>query len=196
MAPPMIRQWFHHALLGHQPNLGTGNWTHYAARPQARKALPSTCSLFFSIVFQSLAEALYSVMAWTHLVRFESKGKTYYGDAIFPDGSDPTDVVSIATGGQLRARILHGDPLSTDSTSTDDIVAVEKLVAPLTRAQVPIIRCIGLNYMKHSTFVAKGPAEKKSWLRADFAICSSGGWSYTTAVSLFVHQASNVVGSV
>lgn len=103
-------------------------------------------------------------MGWTHLIRFESEGKTYYGDAVFPDGSDPTDVASIATAGKLKARILHGDPLSTDSTTTDDIVAVEKLVAPLTRAQVPIIRCIGLNYMKHSTFAAMGLAQKKSWL--------------------------------
>jgi hypothetical protein len=132
-------------------------------------------------------------MTWTHLIRFESEGKIYYGDAIFPDGSDPTDVVLIATAGQLKARVVANDPFSGDSSQPEKIVPVEKLLSPLTRAQVPIIRCIGLNYMKHSTFYAARPV--KMGFPFNSVIYSSGRRSYTTSISIFIHQAINVTGS-
>lgn len=89
---------------------------------------------------------------WTHLIRFESNGSVHYGDAVFPPDTKPDDVVSIAESGQLRAKVVEGDPLSHQATVTDKEVSVEKLLGPLTRDQVPIIRCIGLNYMKHSMY--------------------------------------------
>jgi hypothetical protein len=103
------------------------------------------------IAFGPQQRAQHSIdMSWKHLIRFKGNGRTSYGDAIFPDGSDPTEVVAIATAGQLKARVIAGDPLSADATTTDEIAQVDKLLPPLERAQVPIIRCIGLNYMKHS----------------------------------------------
>jgi hypothetical protein len=93
----------------------------------------------------------YSIgMSWKHLIRFKNKGQTSYGDAIFPEGSDTTDVVYSSMAGQLKARIILGDPLSAGSCVTDTIAQVDVLLTPLERAQVPIIRCIGLNYVKHS----------------------------------------------
>ncbi|EXJ56368.1 uncharacterized protein A1O5_12635 [Cladophialophora psammophila CBS 110553] len=91
---------------------------------------------------------------WSHLIRFQSNNNIYYGDAIFPKGSDPTDVVSIAAAGKLQAHIIEGDgnPISIISPgvkATGKIAPVEKLLSPIIREQVPIIRCIGLNYMKH-----------------------------------------------
>jgi hypothetical protein len=95
---------------------------------------------------------------WSHLIRFQSNGETHYGDAVFPEGSDPTDVASIAEAGRLQARIIGGDgnPISISDPAvkvTDKTVPVQKLLSPLTREQVPIIRCIGLNYMKHSEWL-------------------------------------------
>lgn len=94
--------------------------------------------------------------SWTHLVRFQSGDGVYYGDAIFPDGADPTDIVQIAEAGKLTARIIEADssPISITSAVkvTEKIVPVSKLLSPVTRDQVPIIRCIGLNYIKHSEF--------------------------------------------
>ncbi|KIW94086.1 uncharacterized protein Z519_05402 [Cladophialophora bantiana CBS 173.52] len=91
---------------------------------------------------------------WTHLNRFQSHNNVYYGDAIFPKGSDPTDVVSIAAAGKLHAHIIEGDgnPISITSPGvkgTGKIAPVEKVLSPIIREQVPIIRCIGLNDMKH-----------------------------------------------
>lgn len=90
-------------------------------------------------------------MSWTHLIRFESEGKVHYGDAILPDDTDSTDIAQIAEKGKLKAAVIEGDVLSDAYKITEQILDVTKLLSPLTRAQVPIIRCIGLNYMKHST---------------------------------------------
>ena len=89
-------------------------------------------------------------MSWTHLIRFESQGRICYGDAIFPEGADPTDVAKIAHDGKLKAAAIEGDVLSNKYKVTSEVLEVTKLLSPLTRTQVPIIRCIGLNYMKHS----------------------------------------------
>ncbi|KAL6250170.1 hypothetical protein RBB50_002471 [Rhinocladiella similis] len=87
---------------------------------------------------------------WSHLIRFESDGKTYYGDAIFPPSSNTDDVVRIASEGNLKASIIKGDPLSMGYSMESDEIKVEKLLSPLSQEQVPIIRCVGLNYLKHS----------------------------------------------
>ena len=95
---------------------------------------------------------------WSHLIRFKSGKHVFYGDAVFPHGADPTDVVSIAQEGGLQAVVISGDgdPVSIASSAkrTGTVLPVEQLLSPLTKEQVPIIRCIGLNYMKHSTFIA------------------------------------------
>ena len=89
-------------------------------------------------------------MSWTHLIRFENNEKVYYGDAIFPEGTDPTDIAKIAGDGHLKATVVEGDVLADTHKVTSQILEVTKLLSPLTRAQVPMIRCIGLNYIKHS----------------------------------------------
>jgi hypothetical protein len=101
--------------------------------------------------------------AWSHLIRFQNGHNIYCGDAVFPEGTDPTDVVSIAKSGRLKARVIEGEdnPVSLESTArlTDSVLPVQKLLSPLTRDQVPIIRCIGLNYVEHST----SPMCPKAW---------------------------------
>jgi hypothetical protein len=89
-------------------------------------------------------------MTWTHLIRFESQGQIHYGDAVFPEGTDPGDIAKIAKDGKLKATLIEGDVFSPEVKASGRTLQVEKLLNPLTRQQVPIIRCIGLNYMKHS----------------------------------------------
>ncbi|KAK5203084.1 hypothetical protein LTR96_011081 [Exophiala xenobiotica] len=88
-------------------------------------------------------------MSWTHLIRFENNAKVYNGDAIFPDGTSPDDVAKLAKDGKLKTTVIDGDVLSDTYKITSQELEVTKLLSPLTRTQVPIIRCIGLNYMKH-----------------------------------------------
>lgn len=87
---------------------------------------------------------------WTRLVRFEAaNGKVYNGEPIV---SDKDDIGKLAKAGTLKAKIITGDDIYSDNAKvTDEVVDVKTLLGPLTVEQVPIIRCVGLNYMKHST---------------------------------------------
>ncbi|KAM6479555.1 hypothetical protein HDV62DRAFT_382194 [Trichoderma sp. SZMC 28011] len=86
---------------------------------------------------------------WSHLIRFEKNGTIYYGNAVFAPGQVPGQITQLAKSGELQAQIIKGDPLSPDATLTTEYLQVEKLLCPLTHDQVPIIRCVGLNYMQH-----------------------------------------------
>jgi hypothetical protein len=104
--------------------------------------------LYCKYLLKNLAVRM--ALSWSHLIRFVSNGSVYYGDAVFPAATNPHDVASISQQGKLRARIIYNDPLSAEMVLSDKELPVDRLLSPLTRAQVPIIRCIGLNYMKHS----------------------------------------------
>jgi hypothetical protein len=53
----------------------------------------------------------------------------------------------------LQVKVLQGDhPLSAIPTGQIEMVA--RLLGPLEPSNVPIIRCIGLNYKTHSTLQA------------------------------------------
>lgn len=92
---------------------------------------------------------------WQRLIRFEdANGEIHLGEPITT--SEDQDIG--LTEAKLKAKIIDlGQDLDIFSTSgtikvTDRIVDVKKLLGPLTRSEVPVIRCIGLNYAKHSTF--------------------------------------------
>jgi hypothetical protein len=121
-------------------------------------------------------------MSWTHLIRFEHNGEVYYGDAVFPDGSNPTNVVALASMGALKARIIEGGPFSDTPTNQENLVVMDKLLSPLTRTQVPIIRCIGLNYKKHSNLSLSSLGANK------LIRCSQRGRSNSTALSITFYQ--------
>lgn len=100
---------------------------------------------------------------WQRLIRFEdAKGNIHYGDAVLP--KDCNDAGKAASEGTLQARVLQlpqGHPLdslimSHDCQIDNSEVKVAKLLAPLAKEDVPIIRCIGLNYIKHSTNATVG----------------------------------------
>ena len=87
---------------------------------------------------------------WSRLIRFEHNGSVYFGNAVFAEGQNPDQVTELAASGKLEADVVKGDALSADAAVTNERVVVHKLLCPLTEDQVPIIRCVGLNYMKHS----------------------------------------------
>jgi hypothetical protein len=93
------------------------------------------------------------LVAWDRLVRYvpegAAEGTVRYGDPILADSE--VDMLSqLADEGKLRVKVLQGaSPL--DAKPTGKIDTVKKLLGPLESANVPIIRCIGLNYKTHST---------------------------------------------
>jgi hypothetical protein len=82
------------------------------------------------------------------LIRFLAKdGRTYYGDAILPNGV--TDVAKAQ-----KAKILKGDIFGKHDV-TDQIADVRLLLAPLALEDIKTVRCLGLNYEKHAKEVCK-----------------------------------------
>ena len=89
--------------------------------------------------------------SFRRLIRFVgADAQVHYGDPIV---SSVTDLNSQLEAGTLQAEELIGDTFSQLSPSGQTL-NVKQLLGPLTQdaksLHVPIIRCIGLNYMKHS----------------------------------------------
>lgn len=55
-----------------------------------------------------------------------------------------------ATG--LQAKVLQGDDIYDETGNTkitEEVVTVKKLLGPLSQTDVPVLRCVGLNYATH-----------------------------------------------
>jgi hypothetical protein len=93
-----------------------------------------------------------SMPSWDRLIRFVSTdGKTLRGEPILP--SPDFDVGTTTEETKLQAKVISvaNDDIFDEGTKvTDEIVTVKTLLGPVTTAEVPIIRCIGLNFIKHS----------------------------------------------
>ncbi|KAH7412956.1 hypothetical protein BKA64DRAFT_593455 [Cadophora sp. MPI-SDFR-AT-0126] len=93
-------------------------------------------------------------MPWTRLIRFVSNsGITTFGDPCIEKGED---LFTLLEKKELYAHRLDGsDPFAL--TNTGEKVLVERLLGVLTPGDVPIIKCIGLNYVKHITELGRKP---------------------------------------
>lgn len=93
-------------------------------------------------------------LPWRRLIRFiATDGRTLRGEPILP--TPTTDLGFITESDKLQARVIKGDDLydTTGKTRvTDEIVSVKTVLGPLAQADVPILRCVGLNYAKHGRF--------------------------------------------
>ena len=91
-------------------------------------------------------------VAWDRLIRFEATdGRTLRGQPILPTPDFDLGTTTEAT--QLKANIIKGDDIysvSGDTVVTDEVVTVKKLLGPLAADEIPILRCVGLNYATHS----------------------------------------------
>lgn len=89
------------------------------------------------------------ITAWDRLIRYVSKstGEVRYGEPVV-EGENP-DIDGLARSGGLKVKVLEGaSPFDAKPTGEDDEVA--ELLGPLALGDVPIIRCVGLNYKTHS----------------------------------------------
>lgn len=89
---------------------------------------------------------------WTRLIRFTTAdGRVLRGEPILP--SEEYDLGKVTEADQLKAKVIVGDdPFDTTGKTvvSDEVVTVKTLLGPLARDEVPILRCVGLNYAKHS----------------------------------------------
>ncbi|PNY24204.1 Fumarylacetoacetate hydrolase domain-containing protein 2 [Tolypocladium capitatum] len=85
---------------------------------------------------------------WTHLIRFisEEDGQIRLGEV---DSKTYPDVgLAIVNGERVAAKLIKGSIY--DGVVTDQTVHVARLLAPIGMEDVPIIRCLGLNYRDHA----------------------------------------------
>lgn len=88
-------------------------------------------------------------MSWSRLIRFVDKtGREKFGDACVAD--DKELAIRLASN-DLWATELQGSSVVGPFTMGEKVL-VKSLKPTLSPSEVPIIRCIGLNYMKHSEF--------------------------------------------
>lgn len=91
--------------------------------------------------------------AWKRLIRFEAvDGRILRGEPVLPMDKE-IDLGFVTEADQLQARILDGDDIydtSRKTVLTEQVVQVKRILSPLAQSDVPILRCIGLNYAKHS----------------------------------------------
>lgn len=81
------------------------------------------------------------------MIRFVSTdGNTTFGDALLDDASEIHQKIS---QNDLYAQELSGTS-PFDLKATGNKIQVKTLLPLLQPSDVPIIRCIGLNYTKHS----------------------------------------------
>jgi hypothetical protein len=89
---------------------------------------------------------------WNRLIRFiATDERLLRGEPILPSADFDVGTTTEETG--LKAKVIsvaNGDIFDPSTQLTDEVVTVKKLLGPVTTEEVPIIRCIGLNFIKHS----------------------------------------------
>lgn len=86
---------------------------------------------------------------WNRLIRFvAADSKIYFGEPVIADATVTVD--KLLENGALEAKVIKGDIFAEDAIISDEVVKVVQLLGPLTVEQVPIIKCVGLNYKTHS----------------------------------------------
>ncbi|KAF2179303.1 fumarylacetoacetate hydrolase domain-containing protein 2A [Zopfia rhizophila CBS 207.26] len=87
---------------------------------------------------------------WTHLIRFIAveDGLIHLGQV---DQTGEMMDVSLAVfeGKQIKARLVIGSLF--DGVVTGKVMTVSQLLSPMSMSEVPLIRCLGLNYHDHAT---------------------------------------------
>jgi hypothetical protein len=92
------------------------------------------------------------MVVWQRLIRFvATDGRILRGEPILPTTN--FDLGNTTAETKLQAKVIVGADIydTTGKTKvTDEIVTVKELLGPLAQEDVPILRCVGLNYAKHS----------------------------------------------
>lgn len=98
-------------------------------------------------------------MAWQRLIRFEDHaGQERLGE---PSIESIEEFYGLLEHGDLIATEMRGEDLFA-LTPTGEKHKVKKLLGLLKPSDVPIVKCIGLNYMKHSKLFARPPPPLQS----------------------------------
>lgn len=89
-----------------------------------------------------------SPQSWTRLIRFvDDDGNETFGEPVI---SNETEFDELVARNDLYA-IEYKGLSPTSQLTKGDKIHVKQVLNLLRPSDVPIVKCIGLNYMKHST---------------------------------------------
>lgn len=127
---------------------------------------------------------------WDRLIRFEAAdGRILRGEPILP--SPTFDLGLLTDEDKLEAKIIVGNDIFDQAGATkltNEIVRVKKILGPLEQGEVPILRCVGLNYAKHSMF----PRDFVQCCPADASSFSQRSRQISTTIPIHILQAQHV----
>lgn len=87
-------------------------------------------------------------MSFLRLIRFEDiDGNKLYGD---PQIESADDLLKLLENGELFARVLDGSSPFNLASKAGALRQVRRVLPVLRPEDVPIIKCVGLNYITHS----------------------------------------------
>ena len=128
-------------------------------------------------------------MSWTRLIRFaDDNGKETFGEPLIENDQQLTEL--LGKGELYATEYLGSSPVS--SLTQGEKVHVKELRDILRPSDVPIIRCIGLNYTKHSENLQSCLDYWRQWLTR--MIVQEGGRSPPPYPSVFIKPATSVAG--
>lgn len=120
---------------------------------------------------------------WNRLIRFvAADSKIYFGEPIVADAHVTVD--KLFENGTLEAKVITGDVFSPDAVVSDQVEKVTQILSPLSREQVPIIKCIGLNYKAHSKLMST--SSKASTYNSPSELVAEGGRTPPPYPSVFI----------
>jgi len=87
---------------------------------------------------------------WTRLIRFVAveTSQVHIGQPVDPQLEIG---LAVANKGQVFAHEILGSPFDPAAHLTKNILSVKTLLSPLSREQIRLARCLGLNYADHAT---------------------------------------------
>ncbi|KAJ5654891.1 hypothetical protein N7490_001894 [Penicillium lividum] len=99
-------------------------------------------------------------LPWKRLIRFEAvDGRILRGEPVLPENKK-IDLGFVTEADQLKAKILVGSDIydvTGETKLTEETVLVKNILSPLAQSDVPILRCVGLNYAKHIKEAGRKP---------------------------------------
>lgn len=133
-------------------------------------------------------------VAWERLIRFVSTDDlVLLGEPILHQPE--FDLGNTSADTRLQARVIRGDDIydTTGSTYvTDEVVTVKKLLGPLQSCDVPIIRCVGLNYATHSSSPTMSLGDEIRF--ANYNTVREAGRQVPPFPSIFFKPSTSVIG--
>ncbi len=128
-----------------------------------------------------------NMASWGRLIRFEDdSGREVFGEPIV---SGEASVQDLAEKGSLEAQAFEGTS-PFDLKATNSTLKVKKLLPILTESDVPIVKCIGLNYIKHSKLSSL--TTKRNMLK--YYIVQEGGRKPPPYPSVFLKPRTSIAG--